>query len=197
MMIGGFIGYFFLNRRESWFLVPLSIGAAGGFGMMFFVPLEDAMNIEVANRIGLAIILLDLLFIMPVMIYFFTRAGDSHILHLINERRGDEPIIGSETTRSAWKPILISLAGGFMMVAVPMLFWVVPSEMDDGISTVVEVMVSVDGGIPVFVLILLVPLVAVVLQVGLLTIKKRSLRKIRRSWDTLTRLKKEIEEGFQ
>jgi hypothetical protein len=196
MMIGGFIGYFFLNRRESWFLIPLSVGAAGGFGMMFFVPLEDAVNIDIANNIGLAIILLDLLFIMPVMIYFFTRAGDSHILHLINERRGDEPIAGVESTRSVWKPLLISFGGGLLMIAVPMIFWVVPSEMDGGFSSMIEVLTELDSGIPVFVLILIVPLIAIGLQVALLMVKKRSLRRIRRSWDALSRLKSEIEEGF-
>ncbi len=197
MMIGGFIGYFFLNKRESWFLLPLSAGAAGGFGMMFFVPLEDALNIGIANGIGLAIILIDLLFIMPVMIYFFTRAGDAHILHLINERRGDDPIVGMESTRSVWKPLTISLAGGFLMVAIPMLFWVIPSEMDGGLSTILEVLTNLDSGIPVIILILLVPLVAIGLQVALLMTKKRAFGKIRRSWDTLSRLKSEIEEGFQ
>jgi uncharacterized membrane protein len=197
MMIGGFIGYFFLNKKESWFLIPLSIGAAGGFGMMFFVPLEDAMDIGMANGIGLAIILIDLLFIMPVMIYFFTRSGDAHILHQINENRGDEPIVGMETTRSVWKPLIISLAGGLLMVAVPMLFWVVPSEMGEGVSAIVEALTSLDSGIPVIILILLIPMVSLGLQVGLITMKKRSLKKIRRSWDTLSRLRSEIEEGFQ
>ena len=197
LMIAGFIGYFFLNKRESWFLLPLAVGAAGGFGMMFFVPLEDAMDINVANGIGMAIILVDLLFIMPIMIYFFTRAGDSHILHLINERREDEPIVGMETTKSIWKPLIISLAGGLLMIAVPMLFWVVPSEMGEGFSAVIEALTTLDSGIPAFVLILLVPLISVGLQVGLMMMKRKSLTKIERSWDTLSRLRSEIEEGFQ
>lgn len=197
-MIAGFLGYFFMKKRESWFLLPLSIGAAGGFGMMFFVPLEDAISIIAANRIGLAIILIDLIFIIPVMIYFFTRAGDAYILHLINEKRKDEEkIIGVETTRSIWKPIAISLIGGLGMIAVPMLFWVVPSEMDEGFLEVISVLVNFDSGLPVLVLIVIVPIIALALQMGLLLMKKGSLLRIRKTWDKLERLQVEIEEGFQ
>lgn len=197
-MIAGFLGYFFMKKRESWFLLPLSIGAAGGFGMMFFVPLEDAISITMANRIGLGIILIDLVFIIPIMIYFFTRAGDAYILHLINEkRRENEKIEGLEITKTIWKPIAISLIGGLGMIAIPMLFWVVPSEMDEGFFEVISVLVSFDSGLPVLILILIVPIIALALQMGLLIMKKGSLLKIRRTWDKLERLQQEIEEGFQ
>ena len=83
------------------------------------------------------------------------------------------------------------------MVAVPMMFWIIPSEFDNGLSAVIEALTTIDSGIPAIVLILLVPLVSLGLQVGLLSMKKRSLKKIRRSWDTLSRLRTEIEEGFQ
>lgn len=197
MMIGGFVGYFFLKRRDSWFLLPLSIGAAGGFGMMFYVPLEDAMSIAAANRVGLAIILIDLLFIIPIMIYFFTRSGDSFILHQINKNRKEAPIEVGESTSTIWKPVSISLVGGLLMVAIPMLYWVIPSEMDGGLKSVIDSMVDLNAGIPVIVLIMIVPVISIGLQMSLLIAKKRSLTRISRTRDNLERLRTEIEEGFQ
>ncbi|OYT46386.1 hypothetical protein B6U90_01165 [Thermoplasmatales archaeon ex4484_6] len=196
MMIAGFIGYFFTGRKESWFLVLLGVGAAGSFGLMFFIPLEEALSIDTANRIGLAIILIDLVFIMPIMIYLFTKAGDPYILHLINRRRGDDPIEGMKATSSIAKPLAISLLGGLLMVSIPLLFWVIPSELDRGIGRVVEVLTSADNGLPVLVLILVIPVISVSLQGGLLFMKTRALKRINRTWDDLERLRVEIEGGF-
>ncbi len=105
--------------------------------------------------------------------------------------------MGVETTRSIWKPIIISLLGGLGMIAVPMLFWVIPSEMDEGFLEVISVLVSFDSGLPVLVLIVIVPIIALALQMGLLLMKKGSLLRIRKTWDKLERLQVEIEEGFQ
>ncbi len=197
MMIAGFIGYFFMKKRDSWFLLPLSIGAAGGFGMMFFVPLEDAVSITIANRIGLSIILIDLLFIIPVMIYFFTRSGDAYILGQINKRRGDTPIDGMESITTIWKPITISLVGGLLMILVPMIFWVIPSELDGGLVEMIEVLTSFESVIPVIVIMVAVPLISLAFQFILLAFKRSSLTRINKTWESLDKLQTEIKGGFQ
>ncbi|MGA1820473.1 MAG: hypothetical protein ACMUHU_05625 [Thermoplasmatota archaeon] len=196
--VAGVIGFFYLDRRNSWFLLPLSIGLASLFAMLFYVPLEESSTgLDIANGFGLAIIAIDIFFIIPVMIYLYTRAGDSYIIHLINTRRGREVVEGQEITTSPIKPLLISLIGGFLIILIPALFWVVPSEMNRGVSGVLNAFFGFNGTIPVWVPVLLIPAFAVGLQVLFLQLKRISLSSIEKAWDNLDRLKTEIEEGFR
>jgi len=196
--VAGVIGFFYLDRRNSWFLLPLSIGLAGLFSMLFYVPLEESSSgLKIANGFGLAIIAIDIFFIIPVMIYLYTRAGDSYIIHLINTRRKREVVEGQEITTNPLKPLLISLIGGFLIILIPALFWVIPSEMNRGMSGVLSAFFGFHGTIPVWVPVLLIPAFAVGLQVLLLQLKRSSLSGIERAWDSLDRLKVEIEEGFR
>jgi hypothetical protein len=195
--VAGVIGFFYLDRKNSWFLLPLSIGLTGLFAMLFYVPLEERDSyLATANGFGLMIILVDILFIIPVMLYLYTRSGDSYILHLINERRGREIVEGQEVSSSVLKPMLISLIGGVFIILVPVLLWVVPSEINRGISGLFEAMFGLNGTIPVVLIVLIIPAIAVGVQFLLLQLKRGSLKEIEKTWDSLERLKDEIKEGL-
>ncbi|MGA1872717.1 MAG: hypothetical protein ACMUHY_03510 [Thermoplasmatota archaeon] len=194
----GVLGFFYLDKRNSWFLLPLSIGLAGLFAMLFYVPLEESSTgLDIANGFGLVIISIDIFFIIPVMVYLYTRAGDSYIIHLINTRRGREIVEGQEVTTSSVKPLLISLVGGTLIILIPALFWVVPSEMNRGVSGVMSAFFGFNGTIPVWLPVLLIPAFAVGIQLLLLQLKRSSLSGIEKAWENLDRLKMEIEEGFR
>jgi len=195
--VAGVIGFFYLDRKNSWFLLPLSIGLTGLFAMLFYVPLEERDSyLATANGFGLMIIIVDILFIIPVMLYLYTRSGDSYILHLINQRRGREIVEGQEVSSSVLKPMLISLIGGIFTILIPILLWVVPSEFNRGISGIFEAMFGFNGALPVILLVLIIPAIAVGIQFLLLHLKRRSLKEIEKTWDDLERLKEEIREGL-
>ncbi|MGA1848905.1 MAG: hypothetical protein ACMUHB_06160 [Thermoplasmatota archaeon] len=195
--VAGVIGFFYLDRKNSWFLLPLSIGLTGLFAMLFYVPLEERDSyLSTANGFGLMIILVDILFIIPVMLYLYTRSGDSYILHLINERRGREIVEGQEVSSSVLKPMLISLIGGVFIILIPVLLWVVPSEINRGASGLFEAMFGLNGTLPVVLIVLIIPAIAVGVQFLLLQLKRGSLKEIEKTWDSLERLKEEIKEGL-
>ncbi|MBN1391057.1 MAG: hypothetical protein JXA22_10500 [Candidatus Thermoplasmatota archaeon] len=194
----GVIGFFYLDRRNSWYLIPLSIGLSGLFSMLFYVPLEEASSgLNVANIFGLAIIAIDIFFIMPVMVYLYTRAGDPYIVHLINVRRGREVMDGQEVTTTSLKPLLISLLGGLLIILIPALIWVIPSEMNRGLEGVLGAFFGFNGTIPIWVPVLIIPALAVGLQFLLLQLKRSALTGIEKAWDSLDRLRAEIEEGLR
>ncbi|MBN1540256.1 MAG: hypothetical protein JW939_08945, partial [Candidatus Thermoplasmatota archaeon] len=196
--VAGVIGFFYLDRRNSWYLLPLSIGLSGLFSMLFYVPLEESSSgLDIANGFGIAIIAIDILFIMPVMVYLYTRAGDPYIIHLINIRRGREVVEGQEFTTSPMKPLLISFIGGVLIVLIPALLWVVPSEMNRGVEGILDAFFDLNGTIPVWVPVILIPAAAIGLQLVLLWLKRSALSGIEKAWDNLDRLKAEIEEGFR
>ncbi|MFW3145471.1 MAG: hypothetical protein ACMUIE_01505 [Thermoplasmatota archaeon] len=192
----GIVGYFFLDRRDSWFMIPLSVGLTGLFSMLFYFPIEHSY-LNAANVFGLIVIIIDLVFLIPIMVFLYTRSGDAYILNLINKRRKREIIEGHEVTSSMVKPVVISAVGGLLIVLVPLLFWVVPSEVKGGIGSVLEAFVSFEGGFPVWILLVAVPAIAVSLQLVLIQLKRGSLKQIEATWDDLERLKIEIEEGFR
>jgi hypothetical protein len=145
----------------------------------------------------MAIIAIDIFFIMPVMLYLYTRAGDSYILHLINTRRKREIIEGQEVSTDMIKPLLISLAGGLAIILIPALYWVIPSEINRGFSGVLNAFFGFNNTVPVWIPVLLIPLFAVGLQTLMIQFKRGALKDIERTWDDLERLKTEIEEGFR
>jgi hypothetical protein len=196
--IGGVIGFFYLDRKNSWYLIPLSVGLAGLFAMLFYVPLEESSwALNIANGFGIAIIAVDLFFIMPVMVYLYTRSGDAYILHLINKRRGREIVEGQEVAPSVSKPVLVSLIGGILIILIPALYWVIPSEINKGFSGVLDAFFGFHGTIPIWIPVLLIPTFAVGTQMVMIQLKRGALKDIERTWDDLERLKVEIEEGFK
>ncbi|MEA3559266.1 MAG: hypothetical protein U9R75_08445, partial [Candidatus Thermoplasmatota archaeon] len=196
--MAGLIGFFYLDKKNSWFLIPLSVGLVGLFSMLFYVPVEStAGDLDVANAYGLVIIIADLLVIVPIMVYLYTRSGDGYILHLISKRRKKEIVEGQEVTTSFLKPLLISFIGGLLIVLVPALFWVVPSEINEGFSGVLNAFFSIDSGFPIWVIVLIVPALALALQLFLIQMKKGALKGIENTWNDLERLKAEIKEGFE
>ncbi|MFO8050248.1 MAG: hypothetical protein R6V01_00935 [Thermoplasmatota archaeon] len=196
--LAGVIGFFYLDKRNSWYLLPLSVGLAGLFSMLFYVPVESTTDdLGAANIYGLMIIFIDLVVIVPIMVYLYTRAGDGYILHLISKRRKREITEGQEINSSLLKPLLISLIGGLLVVLVPSLFWVVPSELNEGINGVLDAFFTLESGFPIWVIVLLVPALALGLQLLLVQLKKRALKGIERTWEQLEGLRKEIKEGLQ
>lgn len=197
-LIGGIIGYFFLEKRDSWFLLPLSIGFIGLFALLFYIPLEEGGNLSMANGFGIGIILLDLLLIVPAMIYLFTRSGDAYILHILGEKRDKEIPESAEKSKTVLKPYLISAVGGITAGIIPLSFWILPSYVrDEGISGIVSALADMDSGFPIWIFALIIPVVSILVQVLLITLKKGSLNRVTRAWDDLERLRSEIEEGFQ
>jgi hypothetical protein len=77
------------------------------------------------------------------------------------------------------------------------LYWVIPSEMNKGFSGVMNAFFGFNGTIPVWVPVLLIPVLAVALQTIMIQLKRGALGDIERTWDNLERLKAEIEEGFK
>jgi hypothetical protein len=196
--VAGVIGFFYMDKKNSWYLLPLSIGLSGLFAMLFYVPLEESgLSLDVSNGFGLAIIAIDIFFIMPVMVYLYTRAGDSYILHLINTRRGREIVQGQEVTSDLIKPLLIALIGGLLIILIPVLYWVIPSEMNKGFTGILNAFFGFNGTIPVWVPVLLIPAFAVGLQMVMIQLKRSALKDIEHTWDNLERLKSEIQEGFK
>ncbi|MGA1821311.1 MAG: hypothetical protein ACMUIG_02145 [Thermoplasmatota archaeon] len=196
--VGGIIGYFFLDRRDSWFLLPLSMGFIGLFALLFYIPLEKGGDLSLANGFGIAIIILDMVVIIPAMIYMFTRSGDAYILHVLSEKRGRELPETIEKARTALKPYLISGIGGMMAGIIPLSFWILPSYIrDEGVLGIASALADMDSGFPIWILALIIPVLSLLAQFILISLKKGSLNRVTRAWDDLERLRSEIEEGFQ
>ena len=44
--LAGVIGFFFLDRRDSWFLLLLAPGLTGLFALLFYIPLEQTSTVS-------------------------------------------------------------------------------------------------------------------------------------------------------
>ncbi len=198
LLAAGITGYFFIERRNSWFMVALSCGLVGAFSLLFFLPLERTeWGAGAANEVGLMVIALDLFLLVPAMAYLFTKVGDCHILYRMNEGRDKRIEGGLEEVRLLAVPYLVSFTGGVAMGLVPVFFWAIYSELDEGVSGVIDVLLGKGSSFPVLVIIIGVPLMCLALQSVLMFFKLRALRGIGRTWDQLERLRTEIGEGLE
>ncbi len=198
LLVAGITGYFFIERRNSWFLVALSSGLIGAFSLLFFLPLERTeWGAGAANEVGLIVIALDLFLLVPAMAYLFTKVGDAHILYRLNEGKEKRIEGGLEEVRGLAVPYLISFAGGLVMGVVPVFFWAIYSELDEGASGIFDVLFGTGGSVPALIIMIGVPLLCLALQSVLMYFKLRAFRGIGRTWDQLERLRAELGEGMQ
>ena len=196
--IGGVIGYFFLERKDSWFMIPLAAGFTGVFGLLFYIPVEESGRVGIANTIGIILIVINLAIVIPFFIYLFTRSSDAYILHLLTTRRDKDPPQGTESTKSPLKAYLISIAGGLLASLIPVSLWTFPSYIrESGLAGIADAIIDMEAGFPVWAFVLLFPLLAVIAQSIMLMLKRGSLNRVTGTWDHLERLRNEIEEGFQ
>jgi len=195
---GGVMGFFFVERRNSWYLLLLSLGLSGLFSLLFYVPLEETSSIATANYLAAAVILLEFLFIVPVMIFLFTRSGDSYILYKLRKHRGalEDGKDGFETTRTMVKPYVIAFAGGLIAALCPLLIWILPSHINSGSVSILDILVNGDAFLPVWSILIIVPVLSLAIQALLVELKRSSLRSLIRAGDELERLKLEIKEGL-
>ena len=194
--LAGVIGFFFLDRRDSWFLLLLAPGLTGMFALLFYIPLEQTTDASSSNSLGLLIILLNLLLIIPALIFLYTRSGDAYILHRIRKARGDadDENLRLEATKNFFKPYMIAFLGGLLSIAIPVLLWTVPGALDSD-QTILNALTG-EAAFPVWALLIIVPLASLAIQALLQEIKKSSLRSIISARYELERLRDEIKEGL-
>ena len=196
--LGGVLGALYIEKRNNWFLLPLAFGFSGVLSLLFYVPLErGAGELGVANLFGLGVIYLDLLFVIPIMVYLFSRSSDPYIIHLINKRRDKDRIEAFEVTTSIWKPYAISLLGGILVITIPVAIWVLPSGIANGFGPGLGGLFGSDGGFPIWTLLFIIPAISVLLQLIMLSLKRAAFKRVEKTYDNLERLKIEIEEGLK
>ena len=197
LTIGGTVGYFFLERRDSWFMLPLAAGFAGIFGLLFYIPVEEGGSLGAANGIGLALIVINLLLMIPFFIYMFTKSSDAYVLYLLTARRDKDPPQSTEIVKTPLKPYLVSVLGAFLAAMIPIALWTLPSYIrESGFGGIVEAITDMEAGFPIWSLVILFPLLAAGAQSVMMVMKRGSLNRITGTWDHLERLRSEIEEGF-
>lgn len=193
----GLLGYVMGGGRRSLYLLPFSIGLSGVMAILFYLPFESRGNIALANGFGAAIIIIDLMLILPLMIILLTRAGNAHIRYLMSKKglysEGDE----GASIRTPLIPLGLSLAGGIMLSVIPLAIWLWPSYINEnGISGIYLAFTDSTAWIPVWSMIIVSAFAAVSLQLLTLMLKRRSLMYLMSISDQLERLNREIKEGF-
>jgi uncharacterized membrane protein len=193
--IAGIVGYVMHDRRNSYYLLPLACGLSGILALVFYLPLEKGWDLSFANAFGLGIILLDLIVILPIMVYLFTRAGNAYILNILKERSSIGASIEMETIRSPLVPFLISFVGGLLLSIVPIAIWVLPAHIrDEGATGILKALIDDTGIMPVWAIVLFAVMLSVAAQFVLLALKRQSMKYVLSVSDKLEKLNREIEE---
>lgn len=193
----GLIGYLSGGRWRSLYLLPFSIGLSGVLAILFYLPFESRGNILLANTFGAAIILVDLVIILPLMIFLLTRSGNEYIRHLMGYQGQKDQMRTGGPIRTPLIPIGVSLAGGTMLSLLPLAIWLWPSYINEnGLSGIPLSFLDSTAWIPVWSMVLISVVAALTLQISTLFLKKRSLAYLSNVSDQLERLNKEIKEGF-